>query len=185
MTELMRYFSYPFVRYAFAVGVMIALCAALIGVVLVLKRFSFLGDGLSHFAFGVIAAASVGRTYRQYACGAAGDGDLRGASFTRRAECQGQGRRGGSDDIGFVACGGISAFKCVFDLGERVGRRVRHAVRFGIHVDAEPPRCDFMRGVSRGDAACFHFISQPDIFRDLRRELFDGDRHRARRFSTR
>lgn len=59
MTELMRYFSYPFVRYAFAVGVMIALCAALIGVVLVLKRFSFLGDGLSHFAFGVIAAASV------------------------------------------------------------------------------------------------------------------------------
>ena len=59
MAELARYFSYPFVRYAFAVGVMVALCAALIGVVLVLKRFSFLGDGLSHFAFGVIAAASV------------------------------------------------------------------------------------------------------------------------------
>ena len=59
MAELARYFSYPFVRYAFAVGVMVALCAALIGVVLVLKRFSFLGDGLSHFAFGVIAVASV------------------------------------------------------------------------------------------------------------------------------
>ena len=59
MIEFARYFSYPFVRYAFAVGVMVALCAALIGVVLVLKRFSFLGDGLSHFAFGVIAAASV------------------------------------------------------------------------------------------------------------------------------
>ena len=59
MAEVARYFSYPFVRYAFAVGVMVALCAALIGVVLVLKRFSFLGDGLSHFAFGVIAAASV------------------------------------------------------------------------------------------------------------------------------
>lgn len=59
MNELANYFSYSFVRCAFAVGVMTALCAALIGVVLVLKRFSFLGDGLSHFAFGVIAAASV------------------------------------------------------------------------------------------------------------------------------
>lgn len=59
MVSIMTYFSYPFVRCAFAVGVMTALCAALIGVVLVLKRFSFLGDGLSHFAFGVIAAASV------------------------------------------------------------------------------------------------------------------------------
>ncbi len=59
MLSLADYFSYSFVRCAFAVGVMTALCAALIGVVLVLKRFSFLGDGLSHFAFGVIAAASV------------------------------------------------------------------------------------------------------------------------------
>ncbi len=59
MVDIMTYFSYPFVRCAFAVGLMTALCAALIGVVLVLKRFSFLGDGLSHFAFGVIAAASV------------------------------------------------------------------------------------------------------------------------------
>ena len=59
MTELARYFSYPFVRYAFAVGILVALCAALVGVVLVLKRFSFLGDGLSHFAFGVVAVAAI------------------------------------------------------------------------------------------------------------------------------
>lgn len=59
LDKLMLYFSYPFVRYAFAVGIMIAFCAALLGVILVLKRFSFLGDGLSHFAFGIIAVASV------------------------------------------------------------------------------------------------------------------------------
>ena len=51
--------SYPFVRYALVVGILIALCSSLLGVPLVLKRFSFIGDGLSHVAFGAIAAASV------------------------------------------------------------------------------------------------------------------------------
>ena len=54
-----RYLQYPFVRYALIVGVLIALCSALLGVTLVLKRFSFIGDGLSHVAFGAIAIASV------------------------------------------------------------------------------------------------------------------------------
>ena len=53
------YFAYPFVRYAFIVGTLVALCAALLGVTLVLKRFSFIGDGLSHVAFGATAVASV------------------------------------------------------------------------------------------------------------------------------
>ena len=53
------YFQYPFVRYALAVGTMIALCASLLGVTLVLKRFSFIGDGLSHVAFGAMAVAGV------------------------------------------------------------------------------------------------------------------------------
>ena len=57
--ELAFYFSYPFVRYAVIVGVLIALCSSLLGVTLVLKRFSFIGDGLSHVAFGAIAIASV------------------------------------------------------------------------------------------------------------------------------
>ena len=56
---LIQYFSFPFVRYAFIVGVLIALCSSLLGVTLVLKRFSFIGDGLSHVAFGGIAIASV------------------------------------------------------------------------------------------------------------------------------
>ena len=57
--KLALYFQYPFVRYAMIVGVLIALSASLLGVSLVLKRFSFIGDGLSHVAFGAVAVASV------------------------------------------------------------------------------------------------------------------------------
>ena len=53
------YFSYPFVQYAMIVGVLIALSSSLLGVSLVLKRFSFIGDGLSHVAFGAMAVATV------------------------------------------------------------------------------------------------------------------------------
>ena len=57
--KLQLYFQYPFVRYALVVGVLIALCSSLLGVTLVLKRFSYIGDGLSHVAFGAMAVASV------------------------------------------------------------------------------------------------------------------------------
>ena len=53
------YLSYPFVRYALIVGTLIALCASLLGVTLVLKRFSYIGDGLSHVAFGALAVATL------------------------------------------------------------------------------------------------------------------------------
>lgn len=53
------YLQYPFVRYALLVGVLIALCSSLLGVTLVLKRFSFIGDGLSHVAFGAMSIAAV------------------------------------------------------------------------------------------------------------------------------
>lgn len=59
ITKLIFYFQYPFVQYALVVGILIALCSSLFGVTLVLKRFSFIGDGLSHIAFGAIAIASI------------------------------------------------------------------------------------------------------------------------------
>lgn len=59
LEKMFFYFQYPFVRYALIVGVLISLCASLLGVTLVLKRFSFIGDGLSHVAFGAMAVASV------------------------------------------------------------------------------------------------------------------------------
>jgi len=58
METLSLYLQFPFVQYAVIVGVLIALCSSLLGVTLVLKRFSFIGDGLSHVAFGAIAVAS-------------------------------------------------------------------------------------------------------------------------------
>ena len=59
MDMLRQYLSFPFVQYALVVGVLIALCSSLLGVTLVLKRFSFIGDGLSHVAFGAMAVAGV------------------------------------------------------------------------------------------------------------------------------
>ena len=59
INTLTQYFSFSFVRYAFIVGILISLCSSLLGVTLVLKRFSFIGDGLSHVAFGAISIAAV------------------------------------------------------------------------------------------------------------------------------
>lgn len=57
--KLFMYLSYPFVQRALIVGILIALCSSLLGVTLVLKRFSFIGDSLSHVAFGAMCVASV------------------------------------------------------------------------------------------------------------------------------
>ena len=57
--QLVTYLSYPFVMNALLVGVLVALCASLLGTTLVMKRLSFIGDGLSHVAFGAYAVAAV------------------------------------------------------------------------------------------------------------------------------
>lgn len=59
LDTLCMYLEYPFVRYALIVGILIALCSSLLGVTLVLKRFSFIGDGLSHVAFGAMSVSAV------------------------------------------------------------------------------------------------------------------------------
>lgn len=59
LTELLRYLEYPFVRYAIVAAMLISLCSALVGVILVLKRYSYIGDGLSHVAFGAMSIALV------------------------------------------------------------------------------------------------------------------------------
>lgn len=59
LQTLFTYFQYPFVRYALIVGVLISLCSSILGVTLVLKRFSFIGDGLSHVAFGAMSVAAI------------------------------------------------------------------------------------------------------------------------------
>ncbi|MBQ3374922.1 MAG: metal ABC transporter permease [Erysipelotrichaceae bacterium] len=61
ISKLIFYLGFPFVRYALIVGVLISLCSSLLGVTLVLKRFSFIGDGLSHVAFGAMTITAVTR----------------------------------------------------------------------------------------------------------------------------
>ena len=58
MNALIHMFSYHFMQRALLVGVLVSLCAALLGVSLVLKRYSMIGDGLSHVGFGALAIAS-------------------------------------------------------------------------------------------------------------------------------
>lgn len=57
--QLISYLAFPFVRHALIVGILVSLCASLLGVTLVLKRYSYIGDGLSHVAFGAMAIATV------------------------------------------------------------------------------------------------------------------------------
>lgn len=57
--KLTFYLDYPFVRYAIIVGLLIALVSSLLGVTLVLRHFSYIGDGLSHVAFGAMSVAVV------------------------------------------------------------------------------------------------------------------------------
>ena len=59
LAELLRYLEYPFVRCAIVAAMLISLCSALVGVILVLKRYSYIGDGLSHVAFGAMSIALV------------------------------------------------------------------------------------------------------------------------------
>ncbi len=59
LEKLIQYMQFEFVQKALIVGVLIALCSSLLGVTLVLKRFSFIGDGLSHVAFGAMAVAGI------------------------------------------------------------------------------------------------------------------------------
>lgn len=59
LDKLITYLQHPFVMNALIVGVLISLCSSLFGVTLVLKRYSFIGDGLSHVAFGAMAIAAV------------------------------------------------------------------------------------------------------------------------------
>ncbi len=59
MSQIQYLLQFPYTQRALIVGILIALCSSLLGVTLVLKRFSFIGDGLSHVAFGALAIAMV------------------------------------------------------------------------------------------------------------------------------
>ena len=112
MIEMLgTYLSFPLVQYALIVGVLIALCSSLLGVTLVLKRFSFIGDGLSHVAFGAMAVAGVLHMTNDMLLVL---------------------------PVTVVSAGcGLSAAQHVFRVRQPVRRRLYHPVRFHVHPDAD------------------------------------------------
>ena len=89
MSELISMFSYHFMQRALIVGVLVSLCAALLGVSLVLKCYSMIGDGLSHVGFGALAIASA-FNLAPLGCGSAGSGCGSSTSAAFKAECGGK-----------------------------------------------------------------------------------------------
>ena len=110
INQLIAYMQYPFVRYALIVGILIALCSSLLGVTLVLKRFSFIGDGLSHVAFGAMAVAAV-------------------AGITN----DNKRRRGCGDDFGRSARNRLSIDERVQHIVKCFGRCLHNAVRLNLN----------------------------------------------------
>ena len=111
LEKLTLYWAYPFVRYALIVGVLIALCSSLLGVTLVLKRFSFIGDGLSHVAFGAMAIAAVLQITNKMPL----------VMVAHRAEHENQGRRRHRHDLGGSTCYRVSSDEHLFHLVQSFG----------------------------------------------------------------
>ena len=119
LTTLQSYMVYPFVRYALIAGVLIALCSSLLGVTLVLKRFSYIGDGLSHVAFGAMAVATVVSVSNNMVI-VMPVTIISAILLFRRC-----------------ACVWLSGAECFFKVCESFGRRLFYAFRFDVYPDAQ------------------------------------------------
>lgn len=143
--KLSLYWAYPFVRYALIVGVLIALCSSLLGVTLVLKRFSFIGDGLSHVAFGAMAIAAVLQITNKMPLVMVIT--ILSAVLLLRT---GQNTKiKGDAAIAMISVGSLAVgylLMNIFHLVQSFGRCVQHAVRLHLHSDAVPRRGMAVRG---------------------------------------
>ena len=146
LEKLTLYWAYPFVRYALIVGVLIALCSSLLGVTLVLKRFSFIGDGLSHVAFGAMAIAAVLQITNKMPLVMVIT--ILSAVLLLRT---GQNTKiKGDAAIAMISVGALALgyllMNIFFHLVQSFGRCVQHAVRLHLHSDAVPRRGMAVRG---------------------------------------
>ena len=168
MIETLRmYMQYDMVRNALIVGVLIALCSSLLGVTLVLKRFSYIGDGLSHVAFGAIAIAAVLHLSDDMVlvmpvtilCAVL---LLRTGQKTPDPR-----RRGDRHDLRRRAGGRIPADEYLFRLLQPVRRRMLDAVRLRVHPDADEGRGVAEHYPVRCCSGYFPAVLQPDFRGDL------------------
>ncbi len=153
LEKLTLYWTYPFVRYALVVGVLIALCSSLLGVTLVLKRFSFIGDGLSHVAFGAMAIAAVLQITNEMPLVIGHYDQQRRSAFAYRAEHENKGRCSNRHDFGGSACHWLSGDEYFLHLIQPFGRCMQYAVWLHLHPDAVTRRSVALRwnvGAGRG-----------------------------------
>ena len=143
LEKLALYWAYPFVRYALIVGVLIALCSSLLGVTLVLKRFSFIGDGLSHVAFGAMAIAAVLQITNKMPLVMVIT--ILSAVLLLRT---GQNTKiKGDAAIAMISVGALAIGYLLMNIfSTSFGRCVQHAVRLHLHSDAVPRRGMAVRG---------------------------------------
>ena len=132
--ELTGYLSFSFVQYALIASVLIALCSSLLGVTLVLKRFSVIGDGLSHVAFGALAIATVLRLSNSMLLVMPA---LYRKDQRRCRHCHAVRER---------SCAGLSGAELVFLFRQYLGRCLQYIVR--LYADSDPfhNRCVGLRG---------------------------------------
>ena len=109
--KFLMYMDYPFVRYALVTGVLIALASSILGVVLVLKRYSYIGNSLSNVAFGSMSVATVvGLTNKMYLILNNFNGD---SSIKLGKENEPYIRRGNCNDCSIRSCSRLSCHERV------------------------------------------------------------------------
>ena len=162
LDKLTLYFQYPFVRYALIVGVLIALCSSLLGVTLVLKRFSFIGDGLSHVAFGAMAIAAVLNLTNDMPlilCITVGCAVL----LLRSGQNTKIKGRGDCDALRWRSCHRVSADEFVLHLNQFDGRCMQHLVWLNFDSDLDPNGGVAVRCAVRNRCGCIHSALSQDF----------------------
>ena len=132
LEKLQSYFAYDFVRFALVVGVLVALCAALLGVTLVLRRYSMIGDGLSHMAFGAMTVAMLFSIAPIWLT-------LPVTVVSAVLLLRSGGKLKGDAAVAMLSVSSL-AMGYLLLKREPQRRRLRHSVRLHVHPDAEKKR---------------------------------------------
>ena len=161
---LVEYLQYPFVRRILVAGVLVAFCASMLGVTLVLKRFSYIGDGLSHVAFAAMAIAMVLRMTNN---------TLIILPITVVAAIlmlkTGQNAKinGDADAFRWIAGIWISDHECIRNIAECIRGCVLDTVWRGIHTHIIEYRCVDLPDYVAVGTCVLHLVLSQDLLGDI------------------
>ena len=159
---LVEYLQYPFVRRILVAGVLVAFCASMLGVTLVLKRFSYIGDGLSHVAFAAMAIAMVLRMTNN---------TLIILPITVVAAIlmlkTGQNAKINGDAFRWIAGIWISDHECIRNIAECIRGCVLDTVWRGIHTHIIEYRCVDLPDYVAVGTCVLHLVLSQDLLGDI------------------